>query len=717
MHGYGCAWNRLLCKHYDTLVSPIGSVSVLPVPALIAGHQLALQWCLDFLTADFAQRQQQQQQQQREASAAQGGYSAPAHSEVQRLPHPVSSIQLSNLPALLAVIRSQLASKQPLLQLSDADRHYLSVLVLQAFLQGLQRPGARGSGGTGFASNIRVHELPVGGEGGVQRSSLFDGVVLDIPLPIHRRIEALCAPTAPSAGSTSSMSALHAYGPLRVILYDINLTFAESEHFSADVGIGIRSSGADDTTDRAATAPARDDYQQHVYGLMRSLCLRWQSVGVTLLACQKVIHPYLQQLCLERGILPLERLSIRHMEAVRQAAGGQVLSAIDEQQVQPQRVGALARLEEKIINRRRFVFLTPAAAAATTPGKPSSSAPPMIPAAGVTTFLLAASSAAQQSELSALLPRIFRILTHLLRTPLVCAGAGATEMQLAAHIRRMVDEQRRAAQCASPTIEIGNASDPVASSAAEELAALDLRLRGAHVRQLQRGAEHLSAAALQVADVLEDIACFGAWRSSSTRPQQQHSAHTDCLLDELKAHMRDLHASSTTSAPSSQQKDAAILRSHMSKQPSAAAAAMTSAAPSVPAAAAGNDAAVSAMAPASLLPAPWLLSADAPEPEPNWKLRDWKLQYEATHGTSSHAAGAPAAAVLHIAREAGALYGFSLQRAEPAVVWRADATSALLHIDQQTVLDPLYAKKAALQVAIEAAGVLLRVDQIVRPQV
>ncbi|MGO4139832.1 hypothetical protein ACEQ6A_36045, partial [Rhizobium brockwellii] len=77
------------------------------------------------------------------------------------------------------------------------------------------------------------------------------------------------------------------------------------------------------------------------------------------------------------------------MEAVRQAAGGELLSAIDEQQATPQRIGALAGLEEKFIGRRRFLFLTPASGASKPPAVAAAAA---TPAAGVTTFLLAATT-------------------------------------------------------------------------------------------------------------------------------------------------------------------------------------------------------------------------------------------------------------------------------------------------------------------------------------
>ena len=66
--------------------------------------------------------------------------------------------------------------------------------------------------------------------------------------------------------------------------------------------------------------------------------------------------------------------------------------------------------------------------------------------------------------------------------------------------------------------------------------------------------------------------------------------------------------------------------------------------------------------------------------------------------------------------EPHALYGCHAQSACPSVVFRVQPSNGALVVDADTVLDPLYAKRAALQIAIETAGVLMRVDQVVHHQ-
>jgi hypothetical protein len=130
----------LLGKHFDSV---IGSAAdrVLSVSVRAAGQHLALRWCIDFLTPDFPARQ-----------------AADMNHVPSSLRRPVCSVQLSNLPVLLSLIRSQLWSKQSVLHLREDERQFLAVLVVQAFLSGLSAPTGAAAGG--FASNIRVYQLP-----------------------------------------------------------------------------------------------------------------------------------------------------------------------------------------------------------------------------------------------------------------------------------------------------------------------------------------------------------------------------------------------------------------------------------------------------------------------------------------------------------------------------------------------------------------------------
>lgn len=692
------SWRALCVRHHPIALTVVPFVSLLQ---LLAGHQLALEWCLNFLTPDFPTRQA--------AATAQTVGAASASSP---LPHPVATISVSNLPAMLALIRSQLMSKQPLLQLSSDDRHALSVQVLQSFLRGIQRHPGVGE----FASNVRVHGLPVGMEGGFRASSVIEGVVIDIPLPIHRTILALCADASKAAPSSRANAAgLRKYVNLRVALYNINLTFAESEHI--DEQLRIAHVGGKTKDEDQIDEPS---YQAAVYGLMRSLVDRWMACGVSLVAAQKVLHPYLKQLLLERSIVPLERLSIRHIDAVRQASGATILSGIETTLVQPGVLGSLASIEEKVFGRRRYLVLTPAAAA---PGSPS--------AAGVSTFLLSAPTLLQQTELVALVSRIFKLLTNVLRVPAVCAGAGATEMQMAQEIRRRLRDRqdREAREHAAQLHEIksqvrkaneANRAALIAQDAAlspavladlSELAALDRSLRVAHLSRRQRHSGQLHDSILHVASVLEDVACFAPWRSRVSSAEGASGSEAT-MLEEFKDSMRQYHEQTQAQTASDQQGETktTATQSGVADFPSVTLAALpaTHSVPSsLPQPPSASDVQRLASEPES-----------APLPIPQWHLRSaWQLDVETRSAVAFDGSVLLARPLPPLVCAPHSLYGYHAQHATPTVVYRREPDNGALQLDSASVLDPLYVKRATLSMAIEATAALMRVQQLVHAQV
>ena len=772
---------------------------------LLAGHQLALRWCLDFLTTDYPARRAAADAAAATAAASSSAAQSVPVAALSPLPHPVAPIQLSNLPALLCVIRAQLMSKQPLLQLNDDERHFLSVLTLQAFLKGLQRPPASASGpgpaaGTGFSSNIRVHEMPVGLEGGVMRSSIWDGVVLDaVPLPIHRTIAALCDPAASSAATVPGR--LRRYVGLRVVLYNINLTFAETEHLSPEIGLTHVDDGSGGGGDRGGS------YQTQLRLQMRRLVQQWHDHGVTMLACQKVVHPHLKSLCISRGILPLERLSALHFRAVHLAAGGGVLSGVEPGLVNMEVLGRLGALEERVVGRRVCLFLSPS----TTPATATDPAAPAAAAGGIATIMLSAPTLAQQAELAQLLPRVLKILTGMLRAPAVCAGAGATELALAVEIRRRVAERHRAqeeararvrrdigekvrikaeltsqiaaaraavaaAAAAGPASPVASTVSPASSdpssttsgpTPSDELSTLETSLYSSQLSRLSRQDHMLGRACLQVAEVLEDVACFTLWNSARFGGDQ-HSG--TMLLEEVKQRFRGFYeaeappptstnldstpsppvladttcpaASSAVSEGVAQVSPAAVdTRAHSTDESSSssgdaavgAVADEHGGASANGALAAGADASSSDAHRLALAAQAAAASESEPLPQPEWSARpDWRLEFEARSAPIA-ARGEAAATLTRIAdtrgsdpqpapqpqrpmREPHALYGCHAQSACPSVVYRVQPSNGALVVDADTVLDPLYVKRAALQIAIEAAGVLMRVDQVVHHQ-
>ena len=77
--------------------------------------------------------------------------------------------------------------------------------------------------------------------------------------------------------------------------------------------------------------------------------------GVKLVACQKVIHPTLQQYITRRGLYVIERLSICHIEAVRKLTGAKLLSTFHGK-MNEDNFGSLAEIKLSVIHKKRYLF-------------------------------------------------------------------------------------------------------------------------------------------------------------------------------------------------------------------------------------------------------------------------------------------------------------------------------------------------------------------------
>ena len=76
-----------------------------------------------------------------------------------------------------------------------------------------------------------------------------------------------------------------------------------------------------------------------------------------LILVQRLIHPWLRRWLLEHGVLPLQRLSSRHISAMRAVTGARTLSSWVEADVPPEALGAVSRLEMRTLHERRFLWI------------------------------------------------------------------------------------------------------------------------------------------------------------------------------------------------------------------------------------------------------------------------------------------------------------------------------------------------------------------------
>ena len=83
--------------------------------------------------------------------------------------------------------------------------------------------------------------------------------------------------------------------------------------------------------------------------------------GATVLCCQRRLAPALIRMLLARGVTPLPRISLRHIEAVRRLSGAVVLSHLEPPPASA--LGHVGAVHALPLGARSFVHLLPSASA------------------------------------------------------------------------------------------------------------------------------------------------------------------------------------------------------------------------------------------------------------------------------------------------------------------------------------------------------------------
>ena len=224
---------------------------------------------------------------------------------------------------LLGLVAAVMGS-HPLLELPPEAKAHVYSEILLTFLHTLPS-------GDGPAPSARIQQCLQAAPdvlSPLSHSKVVEGVLVDWDLPLEA---ALLLPSW-RAAAPSAADSVH-----RVLLFDVCLQpTAGSELVPLVPEARRRGNGAEDW------------------------CMRFveqvKALGVKVLLSQKTIHPTLRLQLLHSSILPLERLSIRHMAAVRDLTGCTVVS-----DVHPPRnadvLGTLTSIGEQTIASKRFIHL------------------------------------------------------------------------------------------------------------------------------------------------------------------------------------------------------------------------------------------------------------------------------------------------------------------------------------------------------------------------
>jgi hypothetical protein len=164
----------------------------------------------------------------------------------------------------------------------------LSSLVVQAFL----------SVAVGRSSVDDVRVWTAVGRPVSESRVLVNAVVIDTLLPSQIPVKFL---------DNSASGQL-----LSVVLYDVSLMF------EATAGLEVR------TTGHTIDAPSLSEKEA---ADLTAIGERFVAMNVTVVGTQKLMHPFLEAYLVAHGILPLQRLSVRHIAALQRLTGARVLSS------------------------------------------------------------------------------------------------------------------------------------------------------------------------------------------------------------------------------------------------------------------------------------------------------------------------------------------------------------------------------------------------------
>ena len=381
-------------------------------------------------------------------------------------------LRLSDLPSLLALVRTVLVPKHIALP-GGTIKHaeHLALLTVTAFVRSLPESPDASGGDPAEAAEARaahgasaaraalsmpgVRTLSVVGPH-LRQSELLDGVLLDTPFPS-------CAPLPAEAGETGLDLIVALYNvSLEGVRPDgldakVTLTFNQTERGPTDreeeeeEGEGEGEGELDEEREGERYVGDDDEEeQQHLHsqggygdygadassngsmvsGEAEALLVRFAdgiaSAGVRVLCCQQRVAPALIRLLLERGVLPLPRISLRHIGAVRRLSGATPLSILEPPSAAD--LGRLAAVRRRAIGQKEYTHLLP----------PTEPAPPPAVSQPVVTLVLCAPNRSASEELAAAVACALSTLGAALaqRRPRLVPGAGSFETLMAAELRR-----------------------------------------------------------------------------------------------------------------------------------------------------------------------------------------------------------------------------------------------------------------------------------------
>lgn len=299
---------------------------------------------------------------------------------------PVRDLDWSDMGSLVALVRAVVAPKAKI-GATDQEVDHICRTLVRAFVLAVPHSTLR---------RPEVSLVTVVGPPAMESYST-SSVVADIP--VCREAERMLPLSGPS-----------------VVVFNTSL----------DVDLGRNDGCAGPSQEFGVTVEARSGLQgsgEAAMGfelrLLSRMVAALASENVAAVACQKTIHPFVKQELALRGIVPIERVSLRHIDAVASCCGVDPVSVISEGALRSIRshVGKLEGIHLRRLCRKTVVSFEPLADAKTQ------------------TVVLTAPNEIAMGELAHSCRSAVAVLTSALQSPYVTPGAGFFEMVLSSTVR------------------------------------------------------------------------------------------------------------------------------------------------------------------------------------------------------------------------------------------------------------------------------------------
>jgi TCP-1/cpn60 chaperonin family len=446
-------------------------------------------------------------------------------------------VSWDDLNGILSIIKTSVGSHH-VLQLTEREIGTLSISMLTAFLSSVDRDSMKCSIIYRRALGLPIENLIV----------LENCLAMDISLP----------PDIRQNRQGFKMSQTHnKFQKLIVAIFENSLELSELSNYFLEID-----RDAEQTEPRGKRTSIKSLEYKFLDGIAHVLNLS----KVTLVACQRRIHPYLVRILKKVGIICLPRLSIRYCGALQRLCGARQLVSFPISQnmscpLDPSSLGYLSSLECRTIYGRTYVVACSVAESTTasTSDEPCCNAQESFTvsafgqdcAVGIrsrqslmSTVILTAPSESLCNALEIVCEDVVKTLTGLLGCPYVLPGGGDWQRRTAQTLHQSFSEY--ASSTAQRNVEsssIGTRGEILRAAGvfASCLGAcgdimgggtdtLDSNSRGLH----SSSCTHVNLGTVGVGDAAELSSASGQARSGTA---QEHCSRIDedsshCVLDE-----------------------------------------------------------------------------------------------------------------------------------------------------------------------------------------